>query len=96
MALPGPLLEALVAVIKDAFNRDSLGQLVRFKLGADMYKEWVPDGQPFKTDVFNLLTTLEREGLLAGREGHEHQRPDGGDQEQRRGHGRQAAARARA
>lgn len=64
MALPGPLLEALVAVIKDAFNRDSLGQLVRYKLGADMYKEWVPDGMPFKTDVFNLLTTLEREGLL--------------------------------
>jgi hypothetical protein len=65
MALPGPLLEALVAVIKDAFNRDSLGQLVRFKLGADMYKEWVPDGQPFKTDVFKLVTTLELEGLLA-------------------------------
>ena len=65
MALDGPRLESLVVVLKDAFNRDTLGQLVRFKLGADMYKEWVPPGQPFKTDVFNLLTTLEREGLIA-------------------------------
>ncbi len=65
MSLPGTLLETLVGLIKNAFNRDSLSQLVRFKLGADMYKEWVPAGNTFNTDVFNLVTTLEREGLLA-------------------------------
>lgn len=65
MALDGTHLEKLLAILKDAFNRDTLAQLVRFKLGADMYKEWVPPGQPFKSDVFNLLTTLEREGLIA-------------------------------
>ena len=65
MALPGPLLETLVKLIRDAFNKNTLTELVRFKLGADMYKEWVPEGHPFKTDVFNLITRLDQDGLLA-------------------------------
>lgn len=60
------MLESLVVLLKDAFNRDSMKQLVHFKMGADMYKEWVAPNQPFKKDVFDLLSALDSERLLAG------------------------------
>ena len=47
MALSGLHLEKLIGLIKDAFNKKDLNELVHVKLGTEMYKDWVPDGQTF-------------------------------------------------
>ncbi|MDB6005968.1 MAG: hypothetical protein JWR15_2955 [Prosthecobacter sp.] len=65
MSLTGSQLETLQDFIKVAFNPEDLHQLVRLKLGADMYKEWVPVGLPFKDTVYKLLEALEEIGLTA-------------------------------
>ena len=65
MALNETHLETLIGLIKDAFNKGDLKQLVHVKLGTEMYKEWVPEGQPFKADVYLLVTTLDKLGTLA-------------------------------
>lgn len=65
MALSGTHLETLIGLIKDAFNKGDLKQLVHVKLGTEMYKDWVPDGQTFKADVYMLVTTLDKLGSLA-------------------------------
>ena len=65
MPLDGTQLESLTALIKDAYNSDSLAAFVRFKMNADMYKEWVPKGLAFKYEVIKLLTELQKERKIA-------------------------------
>lgn len=65
MALSGTHLETLIGLIKDAFKKRDLEILVHVKLGTEMYKDWVPDGQTFKADVYMLVTTLDKLGSLA-------------------------------
>jgi hypothetical protein len=62
MPLNPAQLEALTASITDAFQEDGLRQLVRFKLGADMYKEWVAPDKPLRDTVFALIAKLEELG----------------------------------
>jgi len=52
----------LKELVVEAFNPDSLSQLVRMELGADMYKEYVPTGKPFQESVFLLIGALEERG----------------------------------
>lgn len=56
--------ETLTLEITEAFNVDDLRQVVRFKMGADMFTEWVKPDQPFKTVVFDLVTKLEQLGTI--------------------------------
>ena len=65
MALSGTHLETLIGLVKDAFKKKDLDELVHFKLGTKMYVDWVPDGQTFKADVYMLVTTLDKLGSLA-------------------------------
>ena len=54
----------LVFVYRDAFDADSLYQQVRLKLGADMYKEWVGTGMPFKDTVMKLIDKLQEVRMI--------------------------------
>ncbi len=65
MVLSGTHLETLIDLVKDAFERRDLKELVHVKLGTEMYKDWVPEGQTFKADVYMLVTTLDKLGSLA-------------------------------
>jgi hypothetical protein len=61
-SLSGQQFEVLRDLVVEAFNADSLFQLVRLELGVDMYKEYVPTGKPFKESVFLLIAALEERG----------------------------------
>jgi Effector-associated domain 1 len=60
--LTGQQFSQLQELLVDAFNPDSLFQLVRLEMGVDMYKEYVATGQPFKDSVFDLINALEERG----------------------------------
>lgn len=65
MDLLGPYFDALVELMKNAFDRKALQQLVRSSLQEDMYKEWVNPNQNLKDDLKELLPKLADLGLLA-------------------------------
>lgn len=54
--------EELQNLLVDAFGVESLNQLVRLRMGVDMYKEYVAPGQPFRNAVFALIAALEERG----------------------------------
>src|SRR5687768_4771096 len=62
MKLPGSDLEGLLTVICNAFDRNALRQLLRFKL--EIEYDLVIKTSNFSSEVFDLLQFLERRGQL--------------------------------
>ncbi len=62
MKLTAANLEALNEVIKNELNEADLEQVLRFKMGVDMFKEWVAHGQPFKDIVYIVVNKVEELG----------------------------------
>jgi Effector-associated domain 1 len=59
----GPLLERLQCLFVDCYNKQSLRELLLFKMNRDLGIE-VSDEDDFRTVVFNLLDKARREGWL--------------------------------